>query len=196
MEIKRGRVGAINKTNGAFQLVLGLSNKEEPSIYVPISKFRRDDEFDVDKLEIGAEVLVVYRQNSEGSLEPSEWFFSSRQRMNMVVDSARESYRRASGLPIDGEIVITKDGKEKRIYNPHDDGNIQPAIASFYLNSKGASLSAGTLEYPIPANTLQETGELREARFWIFNDLEPRADNGADFFIPVRVWKEVEGRNG
>lgn len=137
----------------------------------------------------GCKLIAGIKEGDAGEPIVTSWWVSGEYEMHALIQDMTEMFKKATGEPICGEIVVLKNGETKRLDHPNSN-MIQPCVGRFSINEGCPSLSAGSLDYPISCNTLDFKGEYREANFWVFKNREVKAHNGIDVAIEVRVWYE------
>ena len=89
--------------------------------------------------------------------------------------------------PMNGDYVRFADGVERRVSHrwPKD---IQTSDGgSWHLGTGYVSFSGG-LYRSVPTKTLKLTDEMKEGRYWFFDENHHTADSSVAVTIPVRAW--------
>lgn len=101
-------------------------------------------------------------------------------------EAVRVCYERSDRSPLVGDVVIAN-GKKTRLAKIEDDSvQFGPGKPYLYLEDCVASYS-GSLDYPVSAHDLVDSGMMERVDFWTFKDT-PSANNGIDFSVNVKVW--------
>lgn len=81
----------------------------------------------------------------------------------------------------------------RRVSNVCHDGGVQTSRGgSYYLHSGGGASMSGSLDRPVPGDSLVALTTVKLARFWIFHHGIGGGSRGLGFRVPVRVWACVD----
>ena len=113
----------------------------------------------------------------------------------IVANITADWLDRANGKPRVGDFVEYADGSLKRCCN--DTGNGQQVTKAierdYHAGRFGCVHYSGGLESDIPWTQLvEQKGEVRPGRFWIFHHGVGGGGRGIEFFMPCRVFSVLE----
>ena len=98
-----------------------------------------------------------------------------------------------------GDYIEMEDGTLRRFTYNWDKSGLQTNDPEFgegqyFLNESGTGSFSGSLDPIVRREYIINTSNWKPARFWFFHHNRYEANNGVNFEIPVRVWKEVKSQ--
>lgn len=114
------------------------------------------------------------------------------------IRAVRMAERDAIDRPRRGDYVRFPTGEVERFSNEFGTAlQTSPIWAgSFHLHAGGVSSFSGSLNPPIPADSLTLTTERMDGKFWFFHHGETGAHRGVYFAMPCRVYETTAPYHG
>lgn len=109
----------------------------------------------------------------------------------MTTEMVREAQRNRNAIdrPIVGDIVVDRDGRERRLCIGYEDRaqTTTNMRNSYSLSRSGTAGYSGACGASVPFADLTQHSK-RKAMFWVFKDGRAAAGNGVDVFLDTAVW--------